>query len=127
MAFIRPTLPSWTRSSNRAPRCANFLATATTKGRFERASVSRADASPFRARRASSYSCSRVSWGRPPIWRRYEERLSERAALAMLGKPPFVGFAEVIRTPGGLQRPYLDARTVFGFRGVQVAGSWTFS
>jgi len=40
----------------------SLRAVETTNARFDRARVSRATASPFFARRARSYSCSRVSW-----------------------------------------------------------------
>src|SRR5438128_7160529 len=77
-ARIRPRLPSLIRSESDTPWFWYFLATDTTKRRFERTSLSSASSSPCLIRCASVTSSSRVMSGYWLITREEEVTLAQR-------------------------------------------------
>src|SRR5215212_4864082 len=84
-ARISPMFPSLIRSASDTPWFWYFLATATTKRRFERTSVSSASPSPSRMRRARRASSSRSISGYALISRRYWSSDSDSAAIFLAG------------------------------------------
>src|SRR3954447_525972 len=84
-ARIRPMFPSLIRSASDTPWFWYFFATATTKRRFERTSVSSAPGSPSRMARARRASSSRSISGYALISRRYWSSDSDSAAIFLGG------------------------------------------
>src|SRR5215218_3108615 len=84
-ARMRPMFPSLIRSDSDTPWFWYFFATATTKRRFERTSVSSAPGSPSRMARARRASSSRSISGYALISRRYWSSDSDSAAIFLGG------------------------------------------